>query len=204
MAKHFNIHEPDKTWFISDTHFGHDNVLKFEPGFHNFRNIHEHDETIISNWQKAVKPEDTVFFLGDASMPKVKLHYVLQCFSRLPGKIVWFWGNHDMHVDQEWQRQITSVADVRFTMYEEIHVPDDEKTNHSYDGRTLRQIVLFHYPIYDWHGMYQDAYHLYGHSHQNLHPMRNSYSVCACYTNYTPVNFKWVKEKIKHHNARLD
>ena len=41
------IYDPAKTWFISDPHFDHSNVLRFEEGFHNFKSIEEHDNEII-------------------------------------------------------------------------------------------------------------------------------------------------------------
>ncbi len=191
MKHEYKTYDQNKTWFFSDPHFGHDNVLKFEEGFHNFKSIAEHDRTIVSNWIGTVDKTDTVFFLGDASMPKVKLGYLLDIFKVLPGKIVWFRGNHDHHIDSEWERQLKQVADITFTKYEEIYILD-------------KKIVLFHYPILEWNGKFRGSYHLYGHSHATLHPIRNAYSVCACFTNYQLVNFDWAKKKIAEHNEGLD
>ena len=75
--------------------------------------------------------------------------------------------------------------------------------NPSMDG-FMRKIVLFHYPILEWNGKFRGSYHLYGHSHATLHPIRNAYSVCACFTNYQLVNFEWAKKKIAEHNEGLD
>ena len=51
------------TFFTSDTHFGHANIIKYcnRP----FSSLEEMNSTIIRNWNEMVKPEDTVFFLGD-------------------------------------------------------------------------------------------------------------------------------------------
>jgi calcineurin-like phosphoesterase family protein len=54
------IYEPNKTQVISDTHFGHDNVLKFEAGYHNFANIEDHDKTIVTNWFATVYDDKPV------------------------------------------------------------------------------------------------------------------------------------------------
>lgn len=53
-----------KIWFISDTHFGHKNILKYCP-VRNFNSIEEHDQYIIDYWKSVVSKKDYVFHLGD-------------------------------------------------------------------------------------------------------------------------------------------
>lgn len=199
------IYEPDKTWFISDPHFGHDNVLKFEAEYHNFINIEDHDKTIIANWFATVYDDDTVFFLGDASMPRVKLDYVKHIFAQLPGKIVWIMGNHDYHIDDFWKKELSRVANiVEFTNYKEIFIKCKERTNYPHGYDFLRHIVLFHYPIAEFNGSFKDSFHVYGHTHENLYPIKNAYAASACLTGYKPVDYKWIAEKISKHNDGLD
>ena len=52
-------------WFTSDLHFNHLNILKYEPKSRPFENVAEMNEALIKNWNDRVKPEDTVFVLGD-------------------------------------------------------------------------------------------------------------------------------------------
>ncbi len=55
-------------YFISDTHFGHRNVLKLcnRP----FETIEEMNETIIANWNSRVSGNDTVFIVGNKKQPR--------------------------------------------------------------------------------------------------------------------------------------
>lgn len=51
--------DPAKTWVISDTHFGHKNIIEF------CHRPVDHDQIIMENWANAVGPDDTVVHLGD-------------------------------------------------------------------------------------------------------------------------------------------
>ena len=79
------------TWVISDTHFQHDNIIKFcnRP----FANSKEMDEALIHNWNSTVKPTDIIYHLGDISFgdknTALDIMYNLNGHKRL---IV---GNHD-------------------------------------------------------------------------------------------------------------
>jgi calcineurin-like phosphoesterase family protein len=55
-------------FFLSDTHFGHENIIKYcnRP----FTNVKEMDETIIKNINDRVAETDTLFFLGDFCMKR--------------------------------------------------------------------------------------------------------------------------------------
>ena len=60
-------------WLISDTHFGHENILGFRHGGRDgplirgsrFSSVEEMDEAMIENWNKTVKPGDKIYHLGD-------------------------------------------------------------------------------------------------------------------------------------------
>ena len=62
----------NNVWVISDTHFGHKNILSFKDKDTGdairgkvFSSIDEMDETLIDNWNRVVKPGDKIYHLGD-------------------------------------------------------------------------------------------------------------------------------------------
>jgi len=85
-------------WFTSDTHYNHENILKFvddkgdfiRPGF---KNVDHMNEVLIDNFNKYVKPQDHVYFCGDVFFgSKDKIPYIMK---RLNGKKRLVLGNHD-------------------------------------------------------------------------------------------------------------
>lgn len=52
-----------KTFFIADTHFGDDAILRYEN--RPFASVREMDRTMIERWNAVVGEEDAVYVLGD-------------------------------------------------------------------------------------------------------------------------------------------
>ncbi len=80
-----------KTWFTSDTHFGHANIIRYcgRP----WATVEEMNEALIQNWNSVVAPEDTVWHLGDFAMGDRKRIPAIR--ERLHGRIHIVQGNHD-------------------------------------------------------------------------------------------------------------
>ena len=81
------------TWFTSDTHFGHKNILEYEKDARPFDTIEAMNEKIIENWNSVVKPKDIIYHLGDFAFGK---HNILLA-KRLNGKKRLVMGNHDTY-----------------------------------------------------------------------------------------------------------
>lgn len=77
-------------WFSSDTHFLH----RLVAGHRSFASSAEHDETIISRWNKLVRPDDLVWHLGDVGLGSEAR--VLEQAARLNGRKQLIAGNHDL------------------------------------------------------------------------------------------------------------
>lgn len=79
-----------KTFFIADLHFGHKNILTYQPERKGFT-IEEHDKWLIDQWNSVVRPKDIVWVLGDVAFGKGNIHKIVACNGTK--KLVL--GNHD-------------------------------------------------------------------------------------------------------------
>lgn len=79
------------TWWVSDTHFNHHNVIAYcgRP----FHDVTEMNEALISRWNSVVGKGDTVVHLGDAFFgPQETWRPIMD---RLNGVVTLVKGNHD-------------------------------------------------------------------------------------------------------------
>ena len=65
------------TFICSDPHFGHENMINRHRK--QFKDVLEHNEAIVSNWNKVVSKRDKIYILGDITMESRKdLHWISQ------------------------------------------------------------------------------------------------------------------------------
>ena len=83
--------ETSETWFTSDWHLGHVNIINFchRP----FSSVEEMNETIIERHNSRVSPTDKVFVLGDVALGKIDESLALVL--RMNGTKYLIPGNHD-------------------------------------------------------------------------------------------------------------
>ena len=79
-------------WFSSDYHFSHDKPFVYSK--RGFSSIYAMNEAIVKRHNELVKPEDSVYFLGDAFLGG-KPNESLNLLKRLNGEFFWITGNHD-------------------------------------------------------------------------------------------------------------
>lgn len=166
-------------FFTSDLHLGHKNIIKLcnRP----FNSVEEMDETLINNWNKKVKKDDTVYIVGDFVWQASDVENYL---TRLSGKKILIVGNHDKWASNGLYMQYFE----KITKYEEV----------SLNGH---QITLCHYPMIEWknsrkEGTSRLGYLIYGHIHNNIRPeyrllfeMPNALNAGVDINNFTPVRF---------------
>jgi calcineurin-like phosphoesterase family protein len=171
--------------FTSDTHFGHANVIKYSK--RPFKDATDMDEQMILRWNSVVKPQDTVYHLGDFAF---KNEYDLtRILERLNGQKFLIYGNHDQVIkrSKDLRKFFRWCRD-----YYELSHPDVD----GYQG--FRKICLFHFPMVSWNKMHHGAWHLHGHCHHNLrYPFVGRImdaGVDGMGYNYTPISFDFVKK----------
>ena len=131
-----------ETFFTSDTHFGHANVIKHST--RPFASIEDMDEALIVNWNAWVAPKDTVYHLGDFAWRDA-----LKYRDRLNGNIALIVGNHEAAAEK---------IKHRFLWVKDVHMVKVGDT----------RIWCSHYSHEVWPKSHHGAWHLYGHSHNSL------------------------------------
>lgn len=143
------------TWFTSDLHLGHANILKYTN--RPWTTVEEMDEAIVENWNNVVGKTDRVFVLGDVYL--CRRDRAMELLSRLRGNKHLVWGNHD--------RQLRKQPSNLFVSAEWI-------SNTSIDGIP---IIMCHFPMRSWDRMHYGSVMLHGHTHGGMAPIRNSIDV---------------------------
>ena len=78
-------------YLTSDTHFCHSKPFLWEP--RGFTSVEEMNEVIVERWNSVVKPDSTVYHLGDIALNDTT--GAIPYIQRLNGNIIWLRGNHD-------------------------------------------------------------------------------------------------------------
>ncbi len=84
-------------WLTADWHLWHTNILDLvDRPFPSMKEMHE---TLVSNYIAVVKPEDTVYFLGDMTLAinAWTLSSCTKLLASIPGEKVLILGNHDKY-----------------------------------------------------------------------------------------------------------
>jgi calcineurin-like phosphoesterase family protein len=133
------------TWFISDTHFSHANIVRYSK--RPFADIDAHDQMLTYNWNAHVRPGDDVFHVGDFAYGKRESALALR--NQLHGNLHLIEGNHD---------SIAHQLRATFAWYDKVKMIKVGE----------QSIFLSHYAHRVWEKSHRGAWHLYGHSHASL------------------------------------
>lgn len=168
------------TWFSSDWHLSHNNILKYDN--RPFSTIEEHDKTIIENILKTTNIGDDLYFLGDFAFTNDKQKLTIW-FEDLSDHLNLFFiaGNHDNY-------QMKSLYRTYGTYLGELA---EIKVNE-------QSIVLCHYAMRVWNKSHRGTWQLYGHSHHSLQDDKNALSIDVGINgkdyNYKPLEFNQIKD----------
>lgn len=178
---------------ISDLHFGSDNIIKYcnRP----FINADHARKQMIDNWNKVVKPDDTVYVLGDFIMGQPET--VPDILNQLNGHIVLVRGNHDtkrkLGIYAQYPEKV-EVHDIFYKPYRGLY------------------FVMCHFPITDegfLDMVVQDNSEvcvLHGHVHDKepfFNPLNHTFNVSADVVNFTPISLKDIWHRVYCHFVEL-
>jgi calcineurin-like phosphoesterase family protein len=164
------------TFFTSDTHFLHRNIIKYcsrpfvdecypDTDERHFM-VKEMNEKLISNWNAVVKPNDVVYHLGDFSYTG-PLHRAIQCRMSLNGEIHLIEGNHDQH----------ALEIQKLNPWLQYGVPFKSVERLSEVTIDNQRIIMCHFALREWHHCLRGTWHIFGHTHATLRPFGKSVDV---------------------------
>lgn len=186
-----------KTWFTSDQHFGHGNIIKYcnrtiaAPAEEISRwtaektrvpkeAIDRMNEEMIRRFQERVGPHDRVYFLGDFCFAKKDraADYAMSILSRLPGEHFFVPGNHDDRevINLDHWKDVSPLMDIRV------------------DGH---RVTLCHYMMKVWNKAHHGALQLFGHSHGSMAGTSQQCDVGVDAFDYAPVQLSDCLSRMK-------
>ena len=161
-----------RIFIAADLHLDHKNIIRYchRP----FRSVQQMNSRLVSNWNRIVRKNDVVYFLGDLAMkrPGKGTDY---WYRRLNGRIKFIQGNHDR------SRRIKMYRTKKLT----------------YQGETF---LLIHDPAHipkSWKGWV-----IHGHKHNNrgaklVNKERKWINASIELTNYRPINIATLRQKMR-------
>ena len=155
---------------ISDTHFGHANIIKYcnRP----FADPMEMDEKIIENWNKTVRPEDIIYHLGDVYFGKKNPS---NWNKRLNGRKRLILGNHDDGKDEVLQQMFGKI--LMWRMFPDLG------------------LLLTHVPVHYSGLEFKVSKNVHGHIHEKNIDDERYINVSVEQINYTPVHIDTLSAK---------
>lgn len=171
-------------WFVSDTHFGHANILNFvnydgDRVRPEFDSVEDMDETMIERWNERVKPEDKVYHLGDVSF--TQQHY-RRCMPRLNGKKRLILGNHDKLEMKDYLAHFEKVME---------------------SWQPVRNLLFTHRPVFMEGLEGSGKINVHGHVHRTRKEMSPQHlNISVEQTNYAPIHWDEICTKLGVSNDR--
>jgi len=175
---------PPTVFFTADTHFDHANII--EHCNRPYSSLEEMNQALIDNWNSVVRPQDTVYHLGDFAFrsKRTRINHLIQ---KLNGHKFLIYGNHDHKQTDK------SEGWVWKGHYKKIKVND-------------QKIILFHYAMRVWDCSHHGSWHFYGHSHGTLFDNRMTLSmdVGVDVRNFSPISFERLSEAMQHRQKKIE
>ena len=136
--------------------------------------VEEMNEVMITNWNKVVGDDDTVYHIGDFTLTTSQSKF-WEVFSRLKGRVVFIRGNHDKVLEKVFPGEMVDVKMIK---------------------SSGRNFWLSHYQHAEWPDKHKGTLHLFGHSHGNQqYTLAGAFDMCANSIGYTPMRLSEIALK---------
>lgn len=172
------------TFFVSDTHFGHANILTFRGDdgelIRPFASVDYMDELMIERWNEVVRDGDLVYHLGDVGWNRKVMRAVMP---RLNGTKRLILGNHD-----------------------DIH--DHELLHYFQDVMLWKRFrdegfLCSHVPLPN-EQMFRSPINVHGHIHERPDPSWRHVNICVEQTDYRPLALEDVAATVRKRRELAD
>lgn len=180
-------------YFIADTHFDHINIISF--CMRPFYDIDSMNYALVSYWNKTVKPEDTVYFLGDLTFGRGRRPHKFW-LDKLNGNITFIKGSHD-YEQREGETGITICTNLVTEEFPNVSFHDSLEIE-----LANQKFFLVHDPDHvplDWTGWI-----IHGHHHNNwpneypfISKENKRINVSVEMIDYTPISLEKILELIR-------
>jgi calcineurin-like phosphoesterase family protein len=152
-------------WVISDTHFGHQNIIRYcnRP----FADEKEMNEAMIERWNSVVKPGDIVYHLGDVYFGEQG-----KVLHKLVGRKRLILGNHDLGKDPYIQNNFQKI--LMWRMFPEFG------------------LLLTHVPVHP-NSLFKVSKNVHGHIHDKNMDDERYINVSVEQIDYTPVHIETLR-----------
>jgi calcineurin-like phosphoesterase family protein len=178
--------DPATTWVVSDTHFGHDNIVGF------CHRPEDHEQVMIAEWRRYVPDDATLLHLGDLCYKGNARFKNLTAKELTGARKLLIAGNHD--------RQ-------RYSFYRDCGFKLASPFSIRYPAIPDWKLVSFsHYPWSiedDGREMGERDLRIHGHVHNNGYSrdafvpfLRNHINLSLEQTKYAPVNLKLLLDAV--------
>lgn len=177
--------------FTSDNHFFHTKVMEYSD--RPYETGGEMNEKMRDEWNRVVKPKDTVWMLGDVGF--AALPTLVPFIESLNGFKHLVLGNHDKAIRKKAPELIKAGVFQSIQDYKEL----------KHDGHLF---ILCHFAMRTWNKAQYDSMHLFGHTHGYLKPRGRSVDVGVDDKNitheYRPVSMDevlaFMEGRVRHTN----
>lgn len=152
-------------WIFSDPHFNHKNIINFERT--QFKDIQEHNQTIVDNINSVIKPSDTIICLGDLGIGWEPYIDAIKCDRK-----VLVMGNHDKQSTSQYFEHFQYVFNGPFFLNQFM--------------------ILSHEP---WPGCGEYCINVHGHLHNAKLDLKHYINANVAQTGYFPISAKTIYNK---------